>query len=384
MKKIAFGKPVLGKEEFNNVLKVLKTGIYVHGPKSEEFEKRFKKFTKAKYAISVSSCTAGMHLAYFSQGYGPGDEIIVPAQTHVATAHAIELTGAKPVFVDSDTTTGNIDVSKIEKAITGKTKAISIVHFLGVPVDMNKVMKIAKKFKLFVLEDCALSLGSKIKDTHVGLFGDVGVFSFYPAKHMTTGEGGMVITNNRKLADKIRLQKAFGVNRTFSKRKIPGMYDVVQLGFNYRMSEIHAAIGLEQIKKVPLFLKKRLENYKNLSKFLAKSKPIKILAAPINKLSSSHYCLCVVLDDSIYINRTEIIKKLNNQGIGCSIYYPQPVPRMTYYKKKYKYDEKKYKNACRISDQSIALPVGPHLGLKEMKYIAKNLNGIIQILGNKT
>ena len=260
--KIPFGKPMVGKEEYSATLKVLKSGKYVHGHKSLEFEEKFKKFTGAKYAVSVSSCTAGMHLFYFSIGIGLNDEIILPAQTHVATAHAIELTGAKPVFVDSELETGNIDINQIEKKINKKTKAIVIVHYLGVPVDMNKIMKLAKKYDLFVLEDCALSLGAKIKKIHTGLYGDAGVFSFYPVKHITTAEGGIVITNNKNLAEKIKLQKAFGVDRSYSERKIPGMYDSKYLGFNYRMSEIHASIGVEQLKKISFFLRKRLENYK--------------------------------------------------------------------------------------------------------------------------
>ena len=143
MRKISFGKPLINQKDIKTVVEVLKSGKYVHGPKTKLFEEKFKKFTKAKFAISVSSCTAGMHLVFFSLGFGPGDEVIVPAQTHVATAHAVELTGAKPIFVDCESETGNIDTTKIERAITKKTKAISVVHFLGIPVDMTKVVKIA-------------------------------------------------------------------------------------------------------------------------------------------------------------------------------------------------------------------------------------------------
>ena len=197
--KIPFGKPLIDHKEINLVTKVLKSGIYVHGPKSKEFEEKFKKFTKAKNAISVSSCTAGMHLIYFSLGIGKGDEVIVPAQTHIATAHAVELTGAKPVFIDCDNKTGNIDAQKIEEKINIRTKAICVVHYLGIPVNMKEIIKIARKKKLFVLEDCALSLGAKYNNIHTGLIGDAGVFSFYPVKHITTAEGGIVITNNNNL-----------------------------------------------------------------------------------------------------------------------------------------------------------------------------------------
>jgi dTDP-4-amino-4,6-dideoxygalactose transaminase len=371
--KIPFGKPIVGKREFAAVLNVLKSGKYVHGSKSVEFEKNFRKFTKSKYAISVSSCTAGMHLFYFALGLKSLDEVILPAQTHVATAHAIELTGAKPVFVDSEIKTGNIDINQIEKAITKKTKAIVVVHYLGVPVDMPKVMSIAKKHKLFVLEDCALSLGAKVDNIHTGLHGHAGVFSFYPVKHITTAEGGMVITNNKNLAKKIKLQKAFGVNRNYNERKIPGLYDAIALGFNYRMSELHASIGTEQMKKISFFLEKRFENHREISKLLDQLDSVTILPAPNNRLKSSHYCLCVILNKSIAKHRAKIMNELTKKGIGSSIYYPHPVPRLSYYKKKYDFNDRKFINASRISDCSIALPVGPHLSKKDMKSIAKQL-----------
>ena len=377
--KIPFGKPLIGKAEKKAVEKVLSGNILVHGPKAVEFENIFAKFTKSPFAVSVSSCTAGMHLTYFTLGIGVGDEVIVPGQTHVATAHAVELTGAKAVFVDSNFEDGNIDINKIEKSISKKTKAIAIVHYLGIPVDMNKINKIAKKHNLFVIEDCALALGSTINNKHVGLFGDVGVFSFYPVKHMTTAEGGIIISKNKNLIKKLKLKKAFGVNKTFSERKIPGSYDCIALGFNYRMSELNAAIGIEQIKKVPSFLKKRKQNFDQLSFLLKSLKNIRIIKSGKKILKNSHYCLAIVLDKKISKFRMQIVKKLNNLGIGTSIYYPQPVPRMKYYKDKYGYNKKKFKNAEMFSDSSICFPVGPHLNQNHMTFIAKN---IITVLKN--
>ena len=251
-----FGSPLINSKEINNVSRVLKSKILVHGQQTINFENKFKEFTKAKYAIAVSSCTAGMHLFYNAVGIGNGDEVIVPAQTHLATAHAVELNGAKAVFVDANLNTGNIDIEKIEEKITKKTKAICIVHYLGLPVDIKKVKKIALKHDLYIVEDCALALGAKYYNKHVGTIGDVGVFSFYPVKHITTAEGGMMILNNKALSKKIRLLRAFGVNKNFGQRKLPGIYDCEYLGFNYRMSEIHAAIGLEQLK-TSIYTKKK-------------------------------------------------------------------------------------------------------------------------------
>lgn len=381
--KISFGKPIIDKKEKNAVQKVISQPILVHGPKTIEFEKNFSSFTKAPYALSVSSCTAGMHLIYFTLGIGKGDEVIVPAQTHTATAHAIELTGAKTVFVDCELDTGNINISKIEKKITKRTKAISVVHFIGIAIDMGKIVALAKKYKLYIIEDCAIALGSKFKNKHVGLLGDAGVFSFYPVKHMTTAEGGMIILKNKKLYNKIKINRALGINKNFSERKIPGLYDAINLGFNYRMSEIHATIGVEQLKKLPTFLKKREINFNFLFKKLKNFNDIKVLSSINKDCKNSFYCLTIVLMKNIAKFRNKIIMQLKNSGIGISVYYPQPVPRMTYYKKKYGYKSHNFKNAEQISDFSIALPVAPHLTTKHMSYIFKNLKKIIGKIKNE-
>lgn len=370
---IAFGKPIFGEEEGKAVLQVMASGTLVHGPKLKEFEEAFGRFTGAPYCVAVANCTAALHLAYFYLGLGAGDEVIVPAQTHTATAHAVELAGAKPVFVDAEPVTGNIDISRIEAAITPRTRAISIVHFLGMPVEMDRVMAIARKRNLFVVEDCALATGTYYDGAHAGLHGDVGCFSFYPAKHMTTSEGGMLITRHEKVAQAIGRQRAFGMDRHVGERKIPGVYDVQGLGFNYRMSEINAAIGVEQLKRLPGFLARRAENHRALSRSLAGTEGISMLLSERPGSTHSHYCHTVILEDRKAPKRVEIIKYLNESGVGTSIYYPHPVPYMTYYRQKYGYKEGDFPVAARISDHSIALPVGPHLGLKEMETIAETL-----------
>jgi perosamine synthetase len=378
-RKIPFGKPMIGEEERSAVLSVMSGPILVHGPQSVQFENDFAAFTNATQAVSVSSCTAGMHLIYYALGYGAGDEVIVPAQTHIATAHAVELTGAKAVFVDAELETGNIDIDAIEFAITPKTRAIAVVHYLGVPVDMPRVVEIAKRHDLFVLEDCALAPGAKIDGKHVGLHGDAGVFSFYPVKHLTTAEGGMIILRDGKLAQQLKLLKAFGVDRTHGERKEPGVYDTVALGFNYRMSEIHAVIGIQQMKKLPGFLRQRLDNFTALESQLKDVKGISVIPQPINKyLYSSHYCQAVLLDENLVKKRPGIMKILGEQGIGSSVYYPQPVPRMRFYQEKYGYEENRYPNATRISDGMLALPVGPHLNTQDMEIIGKELTKIMK------
>jgi len=375
--KIPFGKPMIDDSEKNAVASVLEGSILVHGPKAIEFEHEFANFTNAPYSISVSSCTAGMHLIYFALGIKSADEVIIPAQTHVATAHAVSLTGATPVFVDVLDSSGNIDYKLIKEKINPNTKAIAVVHYLGIPVDIKKVKQISDKYNLFLLEDCALAPGALVDGVHAGLHGDAGVFSFYPVKHLTTAEGGMIILKDKSLADKLKLIKAFGVNRSHGERSTPGLYDVEMLGFNYRMSEIHAAIGIEQLKKIKSFLEIRKENHELLSNMISNLPKVRVIEQPVNNsVVSSHYCLGLLLDKSISSRRAEIMDSLTRLGIGTSIYYPHPVPRLQYYKDKYGYDEAKYKNAAYISDNIIAFPVGPHLNRDDMNYIAHNTNKI--------
>ncbi|HZP68485.1 MAG TPA: DegT/DnrJ/EryC1/StrS family aminotransferase [Pseudolabrys sp.] len=366
---LPFGKPLIGEEERAAVMDVLAGPILVHGPRATAFENEFAAYSGAPHAVTVSSCTAGMHLVWFTLGLGPGDEVIVPAQTHVATAHAVELTGAKAVFVDAEPVSGNIDIAGIERAITAKTRAIVVVHYLGMPVDMTPVVAVARRHKLFVMEDCALAIGTRLDGIHAGLHGDAGVFSFYPVKHMTTAEGGMIVTRDAELAARLRLRKAFGVDRTHGERKIPGAYDVVTLGFNYRMNEIQAAIGSVQLRKMDGFLAARERNYRILSKALAGVPGIGQLQSTQGRFTSSYYCLSIILDAPLAQKRAEFIARLNTEGIGTSVYYPQPVPRMTYYRGKYGWRDGAFPVAARISDCSIALPVGPHLDAEDMNYI---------------
>lgn len=378
--KIPFGKPLIYKTDIESIKKVLKTGILVHGKKTLKFELEFKNFTKSKYSISTSSCTSAMHLFYFTNKIGPSDEVIVPSQTHLATVHAVELVGAKPVFVDSNFIDGNININEIEKKITKKTKVITVVHYLGIPVDMPEIVKIANKYNLLVLEDCALAVGAKINNKHVGTFGDAGAFSFYPVKHMTTAEGGMLITNSTKIAKRVKSARAFCVNRDYSKRKIPGLYDCNGLGFNYRMSELEASLGITQLKKINIFLKQRKKNFFKLKKIFENSTSFHIPDVYKKSFVSSYYCFSAVFKNISRSKRNELINKINLKGIGTSIYYPHPVPRLNYYKKKYKINPESYKNASIYSDKNICLPVGPHISLNKMSYMVKELKKIIKSL----
>jgi len=375
---IPFGRPIIGDEERAAVMEVMNGSTLVHGPKAKQFEADFSRTAGGGYTLSLASCTAGLHLAYLYLGTGPGDEVIVPAQTHVATAHSVEFTGARAVFVDAEGETGNIDIDLIEAAITSRTKAISVVHYLGLPVDMDRVKVIAAKHGLFIVEDCALAVGSYYKGTHAGLLGDVGTFSFYPVKHITTAEGGMMLTRHQKVADHIAKIKAFGYDRNLGERTVPGIYDVNLLGYNYRMNELEAAIGIEQLKRLPFIQAKRLQNATALRAGLEKIEGIDLLSMGNKDFLHSHYCMLAILQNRLAEKRFEIISELNRAGIGTSVYYPGPVPLLSYYRNKYGLRAEDYPQAKRISDQSIALPVGPHLNPDDMSYIAETLKFVIE------
>lgn len=379
-RKIQFGKPWITEAERNAVLGVLAGDLLTHGPQAHEFEKEFAAAVGGGQALTLCNGTAALHLAYWQLGIGAGDEVIVPAQTHVATVHAVEVVGARPVFVDCDLATGNMTPEAIEAAITPRTRAIGLVHFLGIPCDMPAISKIAAKHDLRVVEDCALALGTRWDGTHAGLFGDAGTFSFYPVKHITTGDGGMLITRHPDLAQKVSKARAFGVDRTFAERSVPGVYDVLSLGINYRLSDINSAIGREQLKRLDIILERRAHNFVVLKQGLGGLEHIEILDVVSASQTSSHYCLTVVFDGPLADKRTEIVSRLNAAGVGTSVYYPHPIPRLRYYREKYAEDVSRFPNAARISDQSIALPVGPHLGADDMNYIADKLIGIVRDL----
>ena len=377
-REIPFGRPMIGDEERMAVMDVLASPQLVHGPVARAFEEAFAASLSVNaHATSVSSCTAGLHLAYMHYGVGPGDEVIVPAETHVATAHAVEITGARPVFVDCDHLTGNIDTEALEQAITDRTRAISVVHYLGLPVDMERVIELARERDLFVVEDCALAVGASLNGVACGLLGDVGAFSFYPAKHITTAEGGMVVSRNLDTINSIANLKAFGYDHSLGERKVPGIYDIVRLGVNYRMNELAAAIGREQLKKLAVFVRRRAENAKALRELLGEMDELELLADGNERAIHANYCVVAVLDSRTAPRRADIIMELKARGVGTSVHYPVPLPLSKYYQKKYGADASAYPNALRISDCSIALPVGPHLQVDDMEVIARELERAI-------
>jgi dTDP-4-amino-4,6-dideoxygalactose transaminase len=375
---IPFGRPWVGDAERAAVAEVLSGHILTHGPRCATFEEEFATFLgPGAHCVSVSSCMAALHLSYIQIGVGPGDEVVVPAQTHVATVHAVEWVGARPVFVDCDPGTGNMTAAGIERALSPKTRAIGLVHFLGIPCDMQAIMDLARQRDLRVVEDCALAIGTRIGGLHVGLHGDAGCFSFYPVKHITTAEGGMFVSRHREVAEAVRRLRAFGVDRSHAERSVPGLYDVPGLGLNYRMSELSAALGIAQLARLPEILERRDVNFETLRSALAGEPNLRLLDLAGSEAVSSHYCASVVLEGPLAQHRNAVVARLKQAGVGTSIYYPHPVPRLSFYAGKYGYSADSYRNAAQVSDASIALPVGPHLTTGDVDLVAANLKRAI-------
>ena len=366
---IPFGSPDIRAEDIKRLKKSIKSGWLTHGPNSLALENLFISFTKSKFATTVSNCTSGLHLACMALGLTKGDEVIVPAQTHVATAHAAEITGAKIVFADVDKQTGNILISEIKKKITKKTKCLIVVHMTGFPCELDKIVKLCKKKNIKIIEDCAHSIGTKYQNKHVGNFGVCGVFSFYPTKQITTGEGGVVISNNEKLIKKIKVLKSIGVDTPPELRKKPGIYEVSTVGLNYRLTDFQAALAVGQMRRYKNSLVKRKNNAKKYIKYLKKNKKISF-----QKFEKNHsYFIFQIFLRSKKI-RDQLIMFLKKKNIGTSIHYAKSVPFMSYYKKKYKIKNKDFPNAKFYGENSISLPLHQKINEKIVKFICSKIN----------
>ena len=379
MDPIPFGKPLLGEEERHAVADVLAGTTLTHGPRVKEFESAFAEFTGAPSVVATATCMASIHLAYMFLEVGPGDEVLVPAQTHVAMAHSVEACGAKPVFVDAEPDTGAVDLDLMEGLIGPATKAISIVHYLGLPVDMERVLELARAHDLFVVEDCAIALGATIDDVHVGLHGDIGCFSFYPVKHICTGEGGMVITTREDVAERVSKQRAFGIDKSvLADRRHTAAYEIEHLGLNYRLGEVGAAIGVEQMKRLPGFLEARERNYTMLAEGLGEVEGLEVLeTGHRDSRRSSHYCLVAMLTHEPDGGRERVIEELKRDGVGTSVYYPKSLPDTLYYRRRYGYEEGSCPVATRISTSSIAFPVGPHVEERDIERMVDSARRVI-------
>jgi dTDP-4-amino-4,6-dideoxygalactose transaminase len=353
---INIAKPLIGEEEKKAVEEVLSSGMIACGPKVDQFEKKYAEYIGTKHAISTTSGTTALHLAMLSLGLGPGDEVIVPAFTFIASANVVLFCNAKPVFCDIDENTFNIDAEKIKRLISSKTKAIMPVHLYGQPADMNPIMELAEKHNLRVIGDACQAHGAKYDNKMIGTFPDMECFSFYPTKNMTTGEGGMITTNDDKLADLLLSIRNHG------REKTKWGYEHGRIGYNYRTTDIAAAIGLEQLKKLEDFNKKRKENAKILN---GKLKNIKGIETPYKIKNAEHVYHQYTIKCE---NRDKIIKKLKENEIGFGIYYPKP---LHYYQHLKKYGHKDLKNSEIISNIILSLPIHPAVSRQDLEKIVE-------------
>ncbi|MDH5375595.1 MAG: DegT/DnrJ/EryC1/StrS aminotransferase family protein [Candidatus Bathyarchaeota archaeon] len=361
---IPINAPRLGEEEIKAVVKVMKSGFLTHGlgagPVVTKFEKAFAKFVGAKHAIAVNTGTSALHLAIAGAGIKQGDEVILPSFTFVSTAEVIAIAGAKPVFVDIDPETHNISPKKVEKALTKKTKAVMPVDLYGLPADMQPIKDIADKHGLTIIEDSAQAHGASYKGKPVGTFADAACWSFYASKNMTTGEGGMITTNNGELAEKMRFMRSHG-----EKEK----YKSLMLGHNYRMPEIQAAIGCVQLKKLPKFLAKRRENVKRLTAELGKAKNLQLPKEP-KGCKHSWYLYTIRLKGPKGNKRDKIVEALRQKGIGAEVYYTTPIHLMPYYRKFGRYRLPETEKAAK---HVLSLPVHPGVNTKQTGFISESV-----------
>jgi len=371
--KVPYFEPWINHKDKQMVSLALNNRWLTNGKYLKEFESKISKFVKTKYAIGVSNATQALHLSIRSLDIKPNDEIIVPTFTFVATANAVTYCNAKPVFVDVDSKTFNINPMEIKKNITKRTKAIIVVHYGGQSCDMNEIQKIANQHGLLIIEDCAHALGSTYHNKKCGSFGITGCYSFYPTKIITTAEGGMIVTNNRSITNKVRILRSQGMDLQANERekKAKWKYDIVDLGYNYRMDEMRAALGVSQMKRINEInvLRIKIAKYYN-----SKIKMIEGLTIPKTSNDRNHifHLYTIKIEKAYHLSRDELFLKLHKKGIGTSVQY-YPLHLMSYIKNKFKIRKNDFPVSNTIKDQIMCLPIFPKMNQKQIDYVIKNL-----------
>lgn len=377
---IVFGQPLIEKEEIDEVVDSLRKAWLGTGPKVSQFEKSFGIYKGVPYSVALNSCTAGLHLSCIALNLKPGDEVITTAMTFCATINSIIHSGATPVLADIDSLTWNIDPNEIEKKITKKTRAIIPVHFAGRACDMDSIVKIAKKYGLYIIEDCAHAIETEYKGRKAGTFGDFGVFSFYATKNVTSGEGGMVISNNEEMISRIKMLALHGMSKDAWKRFSDEGYKhyyVEEAGFKYNMMDIQAAIGLHQLNKVDRMSQRREEIWRKYTESF-RNLPIG-LPADIEPDTRHAYHLYSILlnNDKIRISRDEMLDKMTRRKIGVGVHYLS-IPEHPYYKRTFGWEVNDYPNAASFGQNSISIPLFPKLTDEQINYIIRSVCDIIK------
>ena len=364
-KKIPLFTPFIGSNERKYVLDCIKTKwISSRGHYINKFENKFSKFTRSRYSISVNNGTAALHLSLLALNIKKGDEVIVPSFTYVAPVNAIRYVDATPIFIDVNFFTSQIDETILDKKITRKTKAVIVPRLYGYSANIEEIKKICKKKRIFLIEDCAESFGCFFKKKHLGTFGDIGTFSFFGSKTITTGEGGMVVTNNKKIAKLVIKLKTQGVSR----KKNDYWHDII--GYNYRMTNICAAIGLAQLEKYKLILNYK-KNIFNTYKKLLNKKKIR-MNLPVNQSTPSYWQIIIFFKTKEI--RDNLRNFLNKNHIETRTTFP-PVHQMPMYKKKI--NRNLLKNTNILSETGICLPSGTIIKKKEITKICNIINNFL-------
>lgn len=372
--KIEFYKHNIGPEEKESVGRVLDSIFLTTGQTVRNFEGELAAYVGARHAVGVTSCTAALHLSLLALNVGSGDEVITTPMTFVATSTAIIHAGAKPVWVDVEKETGNINVDLIEEAITEKTKAIIPVHLYGQMCDMQRIRKIADKHGLFVIEDAAHALESERDGIRVGQLADTACFSFYATKSITSGEGGAVATNSKKLAEKIRILRLHGINKEAAERytKRYERWDLLELGWKYNMSNIQASLLIPQLKKVEQYWKRREYIYKRYRDAFSELEKIN-LPKPYANSKSGYHLFTIWVDPK---KRDIILKGLQKKAIGVAVNY-RAINLLTKFQRIFGKDRESFPVAERIGDSTISLPLYPKLKDNEIDYVIDSLKDIL-------
>ena len=364
--------PWISKDDKKEILDSLKSPQLTDGPKLREFETKFRKLVRSKFAIGVSNGTSAIHLALRSLGIKKGDEVIIPDFTFIATANAVLQCGAKPVLADIDTTL-NISPKSIEEKVNKKTKAIIPVHFAGSISNIVKIRKIAKENNLKLVEDCAHALGAFQNNKHVGTFGNAGCFSFYPTKNITTIEGGMVITNSKKISEKITKLRNHGLTKSLIERHMktePWVYDMVDFGYNYRLDEVRSSLGISQLKRFDKLTSKRIEAANYYNKKLENITGIEI-PPKYTKNNHVYHLYIIKIKNEFGENRKSIHHKLIKNGVFTTVHY-KPIHKFTFFKK-FHLNDKNFPNTMKAFKECLTLPLYPNITRKQQNFVISNL-----------
>ena len=363
-------EPWISKEDEKIIAKTLKQSMLTLGPQLEKFESDFSKYSKAKYAIAVSNCTAALHLSLMALGIKENDEVIIPDLTFVADANAVLACNAKPVVADINNENFFLSLSSIKKNITKRTKAIIPVHIYGQVCNIDEILDLAKDNNLKVVEDCAHAVGTFHKSKHVGTLGNTGCFSFYPTKNITTAEGGMVTTNSKEIAEKVRQLRSHGMTKSLKNRyssEYPWMFDIIEPGYNYRLDEIRCALGVTQLKRIKTInkLRKKASLYyqKNLQNI-----PGILLPDMVNDNSHSYHLYTIRVTKPFKLSRNQLYKKFKNNGIRTTVYW-MPIHEYEAYRKFAK--KSSIVNTTKIYDEILALPLFPNISKKHQDAVIK-------------